>query len=92
MRVPSLLSATLLIGTGIAQQTAPDSNVVFQSSAREVLLDVYPEKESREIPGLRAQFLKDGRVLATQNSVLHQPDSSGAVPMAIQVQHPAITK
>jgi hypothetical protein len=45
---------------------------------------VYPEKESREIPGLRAQFLKDGRVLATQNSVLHQPDSSGAVPMAIQ--------
>jgi hypothetical protein len=45
---------------------------------------VYPEKESGEIPWLRAQFIKDGRVLATQKSVLPQPDSSGAVAMAIQ--------
>jgi VWFA-related protein len=45
---------------------------------------VYPEKSSRETPGLRAQFLQDGRVLATQASVLPQPDASGAVPMAIR--------
>jgi hypothetical protein len=33
---------------------------------------------------MRAQFLQDGRVLTTQNSAIPKPDSSGAVPMAIQ--------
>ena len=45
---------------------------------------VYPDKNNHEMPGLRAQFLKDGRVLATQKSVLPRPDASGAIPMAIR--------
>jgi VWFA-related protein len=45
---------------------------------------VYPQKETAEIPSMRAQFLQDGRVLATQNSALPKPDSSGAVSIAIQ--------
>ncbi len=40
MRVSSVLSAILLIGTSVAQQTAPDTKVVIRSSAREVLLEV----------------------------------------------------
>src|SRR5579872_615785 len=40
MRVFSVLSAMLLIGTAFAQQPAPDSYVVIRSSAREVLLEV----------------------------------------------------
>ena len=40
MRVSSVASAVLLIGTGVAQQTAPDSNVVIRSTTREVLLEV----------------------------------------------------
>ena len=40
MRVSSVLSAGLLIGTSFAQQTAQDSNVVIKSSAQEVLLEV----------------------------------------------------
>ena len=45
---------------------------------------VYPDKNSQEFPMLRAQFVMNGRVLATQKSVLPAPDSSGSVPMAIQ--------
>ena len=40
MHFSTVLSAALLIGTGIAQQTTPDSNVVIRSSTREVLLEV----------------------------------------------------
>ena len=40
MRVSSVLSAILLIGTCVAQQTVPDSKVVIRSSTREVLLEV----------------------------------------------------
>lgn len=49
---------------------------------------VYPEKKSATPPELRAQFVRNGHVLATQNSVLPASDESGAVPMAIR----AITK
>jgi hypothetical protein len=45
---------------------------------------VYPEKNSGDIPGLHAQFVKDGRVLAAQKSALPAPDESGAIPMAIR--------
>jgi len=45
---------------------------------------VYPDKNSREFPMLRAQFVMNGRVLATQKSVLPTPGSSGSIPMAIQ--------
>ncbi len=45
---------------------------------------VYPDRENSEIPILRAQFLRNGRVTATQKSVLPHADASGAVPMAIQ--------
>ena len=45
---------------------------------------VYPQKDNSEKPGLRAQFYKDGRVLATQKSVLPAPNESGAIPMAIR--------
>src|ERR1035438_4332756 len=40
MRVSSVLSAILLIGNCVAQQTAADSKVVIRSSTREVLLEV----------------------------------------------------
>jgi hypothetical protein len=42
---------------------------------------LYPGKDDAE---LRVQFLKNGRVMATQKSTLPFPDASGAVPMAIQ--------
>ena len=45
---------------------------------------IYPEEQNRETPSMRAQFLKDGRVVATQKSELPLADASGAVPMAIQ--------
>ncbi len=45
---------------------------------------VYPDKNSQEFPMLKAQFVMNGRVLATQKSVLPAPDSNGSVPMAIQ--------
>ncbi len=44
----------------------------------------YPEQGSSEAPSLRAQFLKNGRVLANQKAELPKPDPSGAVPMTIQ--------
>jgi hypothetical protein len=44
----------------------------------------YPDRNNREFPALRAQFLMNGRVLATQKSVLPAPDESGAIPMAIR--------
>jgi VWFA-related protein len=45
---------------------------------------VYPEHENADAPSMRAQFLKNGRVIASQKSALPLPDASGAVPMAIQ--------
>lgn len=45
---------------------------------------VYPDRENSARPMLRAQLLKDGRVLQNQKSELPQADPSGAVPMAIQ--------
>jgi VWFA-related protein len=45
---------------------------------------IYVDKSSQEIPELRARFLMNGRVLATQKSLLPAPDESGAVPMAIR--------
>jgi VWFA-related protein len=45
---------------------------------------VYPDRNSRDFPQLRAQFLMNGHVLATQKSVLPAPDGSGAIPMAIR--------
>lgn len=44
---------------------------------------VYPDQSASDST-LRVQFLKNGRVLATQKSALPKPDASGAVPMAIQ--------
>jgi VWFA-related protein len=43
---------------------------------------VYPRENGPAT--LEAQFLKDGRVLATQKSPLPQRDSTGAVPMTLQ--------
>ena len=45
---------------------------------------VYPAQNSGAVPGLRAQFLKDGQVLTTQKSALPLPDESGAIPMTIR--------
>ncbi len=45
---------------------------------------VYPEQNSGAVPSLAAQFLKDGRVLASQKSALPLPDESGAIPMTIR--------
>ena len=41
----------------------------------------YPEKGDAQ---LRAEFWKNGQVVAVQKSVLPSPDATGAVPMAIQ--------
>ncbi len=43
---------------------------------------VYPAEQ--EPATLQAQFLKNGRILATQKSALPQADSTGAVPMTLQ--------
>src|SRR5580693_6022934 len=40
MRISDVLTATFLIGTALAQQPTPDSNVVIKSSTQEVLLEV----------------------------------------------------
>ncbi len=45
---------------------------------------VYPRQNSADVPGLQAQFLQDGHVLATEKSALPAPDESGAIPMAIR--------
>jgi hypothetical protein len=45
---------------------------------------VYPEQNSGAVPSLGAQFLKEGRLLATQKSALPLPDESGAIPMTIR--------
>ena len=45
---------------------------------------VYPAQNSGAVPGLRAQFLKDGHVMTTQKSALPSPDESGAIPMTIR--------
>jgi VWFA-related protein len=47
---------------------------------------VYPEQQNGEVPSLRAQFLKDGRVFASQKSALPPADATGAIPMAIQAK------
>jgi len=60
------------------------SNALPAGAKPSVYFVVYPDRESNDIPLLRAQFLKDSRVLQNQKSVLPQADSSGAVPMAIQ--------
>jgi hypothetical protein len=44
---------------------------------------VYPDKSGGSNPELRAQFLMNGRVVATQKSPLPEPDESGGIPMAI---------
>ena len=52
---------------------------------------VYPAQNSGAVPGLRAQFLKDGQVLTTQKSALPSPDESGAIPMTIRaIREPGI--
>src|SRR5579863_4956094 len=45
---------------------------------------VYPDRNSRDLPQLRAQFLMNGHVLATQKSALPASDGTGAIPMAIR--------
>ena len=45
---------------------------------------VYPDRNNRDFPDLRAQFVMNGRVLATQKSILPAPDESGGIPMAIR--------
>jgi VWFA-related protein len=45
---------------------------------------VYPEHGKSQTVSLRAQFIKDGKVVSTQSSALPDPDATGAVPMAIQ--------
>ncbi len=65
MRVFPVLSVTLLIGTGIAQQTAPDSNVVIRSSTREVLLEV----GVRDSHGRLVKKIEPGQVEVYENGV-----------------------
>ncbi len=60
------------------------SNALPAGAKPSVYFVVYPDRENNATPMLRAQFLKDGRVLQNQKSVLPQADASGAVPMAIQ--------
>jgi VWFA-related protein len=60
------------------------SNALPAGAKPAVYFVVYPDRENNATPMLRAQFLKDGRVLQNQKSVLPQADASGAVPMAIQ--------
>jgi VWFA-related protein len=45
---------------------------------------VYPAKNSAAVPGLGAEFIKDGHVLASQKTALPAPDESGAIPMTIR--------
>ncbi len=45
---------------------------------------VYPAKNSGAVPSLGAQFIKDGKVLASQKTALPAPDESGAIPMTIR--------
>jgi VWFA-related protein len=49
-----------------------------------VFFVVYVDETSRDAPALRAQFLANGRVIATQKSALPPADDSGAIPMAIR--------
>jgi VWFA-related protein len=44
----------------------------------------YPDGHNSDVPSMRAQFMKDGRLLANQKTALPQPDASGSVPMTIQ--------
>ena len=46
MRITAIFAVLTLLGTGMAQQTAPDSNVVIRSSTREVLLEVATHMEN----------------------------------------------
>jgi VWFA-related protein len=62
------------------------SNQVPAGAQPYIYFVVYPEKQNLDATSLRAQFLKDGRVLATQKSELPLPDASGAIPMAIQAK------
>ena len=68
MRVSAFFSATLLIGTGMAQQTAPDSNVVIRSSTREVLLEV----AVRDAHGRLVKKIEPGQVEVYENGVRQQ--------------------
>ncbi|MGD0300785.1 MAG: VWA domain-containing protein [Bryobacteraceae bacterium] len=65
MRISAVFSALLLIGTGIAQQTAPDSNVVIRSSTREVLLEVVV----RDAHGKLITKIEPGQVAVYENGV-----------------------
>jgi VWFA-related protein len=60
------------------------STALPAGSEPSVYFVVYPDRNSRDFPQLRAQFLMNGHVLATQNSALPAPDGSGAIPMAIR--------
>ena len=45
---------------------------------------IYPDGHNSDAPSMRAQILKDGRLLANQKTALPPPDASGSVPMTIQ--------
>ena len=68
MRVSAFFSAAVLIGAGIAQQTAPDSNVVIRSSTREVLLEV----AVRDAHGRLVKKIEPGQVEVYENGVRQQ--------------------
>ena len=54
---------------------------------------VYPDKNSGEFPMLKAQFVMNGRVLATQKSVLPAPIPPAAFQwLSSLLQNPGITK
>jgi VWFA-related protein len=65
MRIFAVLSASLLIGTSVAQQTTSDSNVVIRSSTREVLLEVVV----RDAHGKLITKVEPGQVAVYENGV-----------------------
>lgn len=65
MRISAVLSASLLIGTSVAQQTTPDSNIVIRSSTREVLLEVVV----RDAHGRLITKVEPGQVAVYENGV-----------------------
>jgi len=65
MHISAVLSALLLIGIGVAQQPAPNSNVVIRSTAREVLLEVVV----RDAHGRLITKIEPGQVAVYENGV-----------------------
>ncbi len=76
MRTIPLVTAFALMGVGIAQQTAPDSNAVIRSSTREVLLEV----GVRDSHGRLVKKIEPGQVEVYENGVRQEIRSFRLVP------------